>query len=379
MKFLICPDSFKDCMRSAKAAKIITQAIKKVIPDAEITTIPLSDGGQGFIEAWETTANTTRITVEANNPLGYIIKANYLLANSNQMAIMEIAQTAGLELLKVSERNPALTTSYGVGQLILHALEHYPIKEIIIGLGGSAVNDGGAGMLQALGAQLLDVTGQILKPGGIHLKNLHSIKLDTLDQRIFNLKIKIASDVINPLLGKNGATKVYARQKGASIEMLEELEKAMRHYHQILKDTTQTDFNALPGSGAAGGLGTALLLLGGTIKSGIEIITEHTGLKQHIQDTDYIISGEGSIDEQTLNGKTISLIAKLCKNYRKPLLILCGRSHGHIEQLFENGITAIFPIGNGCEDLASALANGPINLKQCSENIARLLLVNHKK
>lgn len=379
MRFLVCPDSFKDSIRSDLACKQIIEAIKFILPDATVTGVPLSDGGQGFLAAIQSSIAATSVTATVTDSLNEKIEVKYLVLDDNQTAIIEMANIAGLELLPIEKRNPLFTTTYGVGELILHVLAHHPVKKIIIGLGGSATNDGGAGMLQALGAKLTDVNNNEVPTGGRYLGGVKNIDLSRIDSRVFAVEIQIASDVNNPLLGKNGATYTYARQKGANDMAMAELEAALTNYSQRILGSVGYDFSNFSGAGAAGGLAYGLLLLGGKLVSGFDIVAKYTNLEKQIQLTDYVISGEGSVDEQTINGKTVSRIAMLSKKHNKPLLVFCGRSQGNLELLYQHGVTAIFPITNGAISLTDALLSGEKNLFNCVMNVISLLATNNKK
>lgn len=368
---LVCLDSFKDSISGIEANTIIANTIAEELPHAKINIINLSDGGPGFINAMlQNRQGCTIITKEVTGPLQNKISAQYAIFENT--AIIEIAKSSGLELIPQNKRNPLITTSYGVGELILDALNKN-VNKIIIGLGGSANNDGGAGLLQALGAKLLDKNNQELHFGGSNLVNLHNINLENLDTRLNNIIIEIASDVTNPLLGYNGATYIYAKQKGAKNDDIALLEKSLDNYANITKNIFKVDYINYPGSGAAGGLGYALLALGGELKSGINLVMEHNKFAQKLMTADYIFSGEGSIDEQTLSGKTISGIAKLCKKHKKPLIILTGKSLPNLESLYKIGVTAVFPIGNAETNLPTALQNAKDNLYRTTKNIMRIL------
>ncbi len=374
MKFLICPDSYKDCMNASTASHIMSLAINELLPQAKTSMTPLSDGGQGFIFAITSIIPHKIISTQIMGPRGDLVTAQYALIDNESTAIIELAQAAGLELLQISERNPYYTTTYGVGELVLHALNQ-GVQKIILGLGGSATNDGGAGMLQALGTQLLDKSKQELKHGGIYLQELHSICLDTIDKRLKNVIFEIASDVTNPLIGENGATAIFGPQKGATPDMVNNLDAALSNYAKVIWHTCNLDISEIKGGGAAGGVGATLMLFNATMCSGIDLVIKYTNLEEQIINADYIFSGEGSIDEQTIYGKTISGVAKLCHKHSKPLIILTGRSGADLEKLYELGVTAIFPIGNSECDLSTALKHGPDNLSRTVQNIIRLLML----
>lgn len=373
MKFLICSDSFKDSISGAKANIIIAETITKERPTAQVEIINLSDGGPGFINALlQNQQDHKIITLNVSGPLKDKVSAQYAIFNNT--AVIEMAKASGLELIPQNIRNPSFTTTYGVGELILDALDKN-VNKIIIGLGGSATNDGGAGILQALGAKLLDQENQELNFGGINLSKLSRINLDNIDSRLKDITIEIASDVTNSLLGTNGATYIYAKQKGASESDLELLEKALINYANITKEYFKRDYTNHPGSGAAGGLGYALLLLGAQLKSGIELVMLHNNFEQKLILADYVFSGEGSIDEQTISGKTISGIARLCKKYKKPLIILAGKSLSNLAPIYNMGVTAVFPIGNAEINLSTALKNASTNLQRTTQNIIRTIML----
>ncbi len=374
MKFLICPDSFKDCMTASDASLIMHKAIESILPNALIKTIPLSDGGQGFINSILIAVKGKLIEKPVCGPLGKTVLASYALIENEETAIIESAQAAGLELLALTERNPFYTTTYGIGELILDAISK-GAKKIIVGLGGSSTVDGGAGMLQALGAELLDKNLHVLKPGGLYLNDLEQVNFKRLLANLAKVDILIASDVINPLLGPMGAARVFGPQKGATPEMVEILEKGLAKFAQLCNHNLKISLTELPGSGAAGGLGYALLLLGGKIVSGIDLISNFTNLEQEISSADIVFSGEGSLDSQTINGKTISKIAKLCKKYNKPLIVLAGKTSETLEALYALGISAILPIATVHEHECSCVIPCLIQINSLSSITEKLAAI----
>lgn len=371
MKFLIIPDSFKESMTSLEACNAIEKGIRKVIKNSEIIKIPIADGGEG----------TTKSIVLANNgkiykkfvtgPLGNLVEAEYgiFFKNNKKYGIIEMAEAAGLELVPLDKRNPLKTTTYGVGELLINLLDEN-VDKIIVGIGGSATNDVGIGMLQALGGKFFDEKNEEIKFGGENLIKIKSIDLTKIDKRLENVDIEVACDVTNILFGENGATRVFARQKGATNEMIESLEKGVIHYSNILRNIFQKDVSNISGSGAAGGLGSAFLLIGGKLKSGIDIVLDFNNFDEKVKDVDYIFTGEGSIDNQTVHGKVISGIARRKQN--KKLIVFAGRV-GDVDKLYEIGVDSIFCILNEVCDLEFALKNGSINLEKAVENVVRII------
>ncbi len=374
MQILLCPDSFKDCMSASEVCNNMTQALLHILPNAQINKLPIADGGEGFVKAILDSAHGKLFSVEVNNPIGNKVIASYAIIDNGATAIIEMAQASGLELLEAEERNPLFTTTYGVGELIKDALEHQ-VKKIIIGLGGSATNDGGAGMLQALGAKFYDSSGNTLQQGGIYLSKLKHIDLSQLDPRLKSTELIIACDVNNPLLGTSGASHVFARQKGATAETTLQLEAALHNYAQVILNNCGIDISNIAGGGAAGGLGAGLLLIKGKIQSGIEVVATLCQLEEKIIASDLVFSGEGAIDEQTTYGKTISGIARLCKKHNKPLIIICGKMSGNLQKLYQDGVSAIFSISNGFASKNEAFADTADNIHITMQNIARTMFI----
>jgi glycerate kinase len=374
MKILLCPDSFKDCMSASEVCDNMADGLLHILPNAQINKLPLADGGEGFVETILASTDGKLVSLEVSNPIGNKAIASYAIIDNGATAVIEMAQASGLELLQTEERNPLLTTTYGVGELIKNALEH-KVTKIIIGLGGSATNDGGAGMLQALGARLTDHHGNEIKPGGVNLNNLQHIDLTSLDQRLVNTEIIIACDVNNPLIGNNGASYIFAAQKGATCEMIVQLESALRNYAQVVLEDCGISISNIAGSGAAGGLSAGLLLINGKIQSGIEIVAKLCQLEEKIIASDLVFSGEGAIDEQTAYGKTISGIAQLCKKHNKPLIIICGKMGGNLQELYHKGVSAIFSISNGFASKEEAFSAAAENIKINMQNIVRTIIL----
>jgi len=373
MKILLAPDSFKESMSASVACQSMENGIRKVFPDALIVKMPMSDGGEGLLDSLVESTGGQIYTVSVMGPLREHVQAKYGLLGDHETAVIEIAQACGLQLVPKELRNPFATTSYGVGQLILASLEHHP-KRLIIGLGGSATNDGGAGMLSALGVQLTDTMGRDLRLGGGFLNQLATIDLTKLDPRLKNIEITVACDVMNPLTGSRGASLVYGPQKGADLLMVEILDKNLKHYASILKKTINKEIDAVQGAGAAGGIGAALLgVLNGKLTSGISTVIQLTDFEKALDGANLVLTGEGSIDEQTLYGKAVSGIAKASKRHKVPVIAYTGNISGSMEPLYHGGITSVICIVSGVVPLNVALLNGPQNLEIAVENTMRLL------
>lgn len=373
MKIVIAPDSFKESMTAEECCNFIKKGLSKILPEVEYVTVPMADGGEGTASALISSTNGEFFSETVLNPLGKEIISSFGILGDKKTAIIEMAAASGLELIPSSERNPMITTTYGTGQLIKAALDKN-ISTILIGLGGSATNDGGAGMIQALGGKLLDKDNQEIGFGGGELSKLKKIDLSNLDKRIKNTKIIVACDVENPLTGVNGASYTFGKQKGATDEMIEILDKNLSHFSEIIKKELSIDVKNIPGAGAAGGLGAGLIgFLSGELKKGIDIVIEYSSLESKLKDANFIITGEGSIDGQTRFGKTPFGVAKLGKKYNIPVIALAGNVGKDIDVLYEYGFTSIFPILTRVESLEYAIKNGRYNIEVVSENIGRLI------
>ncbi|MBM7712308.1 glycerate kinase [Enterococcus xiangfangensis] len=373
---VLAPDSFKESMSAQKACAAMERGIRKVLLDAEVIQVPMADGGEGTIDALVASTGGTRIEVEVSGPIPTEkITTYYGLLADKKTAVIEMAKANGLECLKIEKRNPLLTSTYGTGEIIKAALDQ-GVEKIIIGLGGSATNDGGAGMAQALGVHLLDATGKELSVGGGALKNLAKIDGSTIDPRIKTTEILIASDVDNPLTGPNGASVIFGPQKGATPAMVKELDQNLAHYAAIIKRDLANDIQMIPGAGAAGGLGAGLLAFtSATIRSGVELVIEYTQLAEKIAKADYVFTGEGGMDFQTKFGKTPYGVAQVAKKYNKPVFACAGFIGNQVETLYAEGITAIFGILAKASSLEEALQEGEENLERTVENIVRVLTI----
>lgn len=367
MKILIAPDKMKYSLPAPEVAEYIRKGIVKVFPDAEFIITPLADGGEGTARALTTATGGHLVAVPVHDALQREIKAYYGITSDGETAIIEIAAASGIEHLKPEERNPLLTTSYGSGELIKAALDS-GCKKFIIGLGGSATNDGGAGLTQALGAKLLDAAGKEISYGGGSLDNLHTIDITGMDVRLKNCSYTVACDVKNPLTGNNGASYVFGPQKGATAEMIVQLDSNLKHYAKVIKKSLGKDVEELPGAGAAGGLGAGLkAFLNAELTPGFEIVAELTGLEEQIKKADIVVTAEGKTDSSTLSGKVPYGVAQLAKKHQKPVLLFTGTIGNGSDKLYDAGITSIIPIVNKPMALEEAIPNTPQLLSEAAE------------
>lgn len=375
MKVLIAIDSFKGSVSSIEGSQAIAEGVKQVYPNAEIIRLPLADGGEGTVDTLVQATGGSKIDVEVTGPLQDKVIATYGIAGDRKTAVIEVASACGLTLVPVEQRNPLETTSYGVGELILDAI-HKGCREFIIGLGGSATNDAGIGMLQALGIQFIDKYGNPVGVGGQVLQTIEKIKIENLNTSIKNCTFRIACDVTNPLYGPNGAAYIFGPQKGATSETVEELDKGLIHFAEVVKGCMNQDIHSIPGTGAAGGLGAAFLgFLNGTLQSGIEIVLDALQLEKHMEGADFVITGEGRLDGQTSMGKAPLGVSKLAHNKNIPVISLAGSTTRESSNLYEHGVTSYFSIIN--EPMSLEKAMHPeitlTNLQTVTSQIFRLI------
>lgn len=379
MKIVLAPDSFKESMTAKEACEAIEKGLRKVIDNLECVHVPMADGGEGTTQSLVDATGGKFYTVEVTGPLGEKKEAIFGILGDEKTAILEMAEASGLEILPREKRDATITTTYGTGELIKAALDK-GVETILIGIGGSATNDGGAGMVQALGGKLLDRVGNEIGFGGGELAKLEKIDIANLDKRLKDVKIIVACDVQNPLTGPTGASHVFGRQKGANEEQREQLDKNLKHYAEIIRRDLGKDVETIPGAGAAGGLGAGLMaFLSAELRKGIDIVIEYSKLEDKIQGADYVITGEGSIDGQTRFGKTPYGVAKVAKKYDIPVIALAGNVGKDIDVLYDYGFTAIFSILPRVETLEKAINNGKENIQYISENLGRVLNLSRTK
>lgn len=373
MNILIAVDSFKDSMTSVQASDVIIKGLSTKKNSFDLKVVPMADGGEGTVESLVRATKGQFVSKTVHDPLMREVEASYGILGDRQSAIIEMASASGIELLSGDERNPWITSTYGTGELMIDAINH-GVEQIIVGLGGSATNDCGAGMAQALGVSFTDKNGREIDKGGGALGNVHNIDFSGIDKRIQEVSITVACDVTNPLTGKSGASQIYGPQKGADTGMIIKLDRNLEHFANKIKEFIGKDINNLPGAGAAGGLGAGLVAFAGaSLKPGFEIISEITNLEDQIKWCDLVITGEGKIDYQTKFGKTPIGVSRLAKKYKKPVIVIAGTIGRGYEELYDEGITAIYSIVNGPISLDEAIKNGPDLLRKLSINLARTL------
>lgn len=370
MKIVIAPDSYKESLSALEVATAIERGFREIFPEAVYVKLPVADGGEGTVEAMIAATRGRIVHVPVTGPLGERVEGFYGLSGDEQSAFIEMAAASGLELVVPSQRNPLKTTSWGTGELIRHALDA-GVKHIIIGIGGSATNDGGAGMMQALGARLLDDNRQALPPGGAALAQLAYIDLSGVDPRLQQVSITAACDVDNPLCGANGASAVFGPQKGATPEMVTQLDAALCHYGTLLEQATGREVINAPGAGAAGGMGAALLgMLNARLRPGIEIVIETLQLEEALRDADLVITGEGRLDSQSIHGKTPIGVARVAKRFGLPVIGIAGSLSKDYQVVHQHGIDAAFSVLDRVVSLEEALAEAADNLEVTARNVA---------
>jgi glycerate kinase len=358
MQILVVPDSFKESLNAKEVAKAIAKGIHSVDPEISIKQFPFSDGGEGALDLLQNLLEGELVTTSTIDAMGRSIKAPYFRFADRKAAWIELSQASGLAQIEVDKRNPMLASTYGTGLQIRHALDH-GAEEIYLGIGGSATNDGGTGILSALGGLFSDAEGEMLLPGGGFLTELDHIDVEAVPQ----FKLKVACDVSNPLLGKQGATAVYGPQKGVTPEMESQLEAGLANFSKHIELLTQKSVAEVPGAGAAGGCAAGLHgLLGAELVSGFELLAELSHLEEQIAASDLIVTAEGRIDGQSLEGKLPVGVAKLAKKHHKPVIVLAGSIGENLDPLYALGINSIFSI-----------QNGPCTLKESMDNTAELL------
>lgn len=374
MRIVIAPDSFKECLSAIKVAEAISEGIQRIFPEAEIMSIPVADGGEGTVEALVAATGGKIILIQSVDALNRPIQSFFGILGDGKTAVIEMAAASGLELLDPTERNPLITSTYGTGLLLRAAMEA-GFTQIILGIGGSATNDGGAGMAQALGFGLLDKMGNQIGPGGVSLGELHSIDCSNVDPQLQTVRITVACDVRNPLLGPSGATRVYGPQKGATSEMVETLEKNMTHFAQILQQKFRMNFADIPGAGAAGGLGAGLMAFcKAEMGSGFELVSKLTHLEDLIKNASLVFTAEGKIDSQTAFGKTVGGVAQLAQKHNVPVIALAGIVNDDLTELYKQGVTSVFAIGDEPMSIVESKARAAELLTSTSERIMRLVL-----
>ena len=379
-KIVIAPDSFKGNLTSLEVAVCIEKGIRRVLPNATCVKIPMADGGEGTVQSLIDAAGGKLVRKRVKGPAGKNVTACYGWLPGKKTAVIEMAEASGLPLVKGHTKNPLKTTTYGTGQLMLDALDR-GAKKIIIGIGGSATNDGGVGMAQALGVRFVDTRGrQIKKPGsGGMLAKIGSIDATGLDARISQVKILVACDVKNPLHGKQGAAHVFGPQKGATPKMVAVLDANLKHLGRLIKRDLKVAVARMPGAGAAGGLGAGLVAFAGaTLKSGVDIVLRTTELEKYVKGADLVITGEGKVDFQTAFGKTPSGVARAAKKHRVPVIAIGGALSDDAHNVFAHGIDGIASAAAKDMTLDEALRDSRPHLENVAERVVRMILIGKK-
>ncbi|MEX3070554.1 glycerate kinase [Vibrio alginolyticus] len=373
MKIVIAPDSYKESLSAIEVAEAIETGFNRVFPDWQYVKCPVADGGEGSVEALVDASGGHLVKTQVVGPLGEPHQAFYGISGDKKTAFIEMAAASGIELVPVEQRNPYTATSYGTGQLIEHALEQ-GIRHLILCIGGSATNDAGCGMMQALGVSFKDAQGNELPYGGLTLEILEHIDVTGLDPRLSECLIEVACDVTNPLTGTNGASYVYGPQKGATPEMVVRLDAALANFAEVVERDLNKQVNDIPGAGAAGGMGAAFCgFLNAELRPGIDIMTQAVGLEAIVQDADLVITGEGRLDSQSVNGKVPVGVAKVAKRYNLPVIAIAGALADDVEEVYSHGIDAAFDTVYKITTFDEIVAQAKTNVIRSSFNIAAAL------
>lgn len=371
MKILLAPDKFKGSLTASDVCAAMTEGILLAMPNATVVAVPMADGGEGTAEVLTQATNGTWHTVTVQNPLGHPVEAGYGISGDGQTAFIEMAQASGLRLLSKTEYDPFHANTFGTGELIAHA-QTQGVERIVLGIGGSATNDAGTGMAAALGWRFLDKSGQAVRPCG---GNLALVETIVPPDTAWNGTVEVACDVTNPLIGPQGATYIYGPQKGAKPADLPVLDAGMKHWAEVVHAQFGVDLSTLPGAGAAGGLGAgAVLSLNGQLTEGVNLLIKHTQLAEKMAGADLVLTGEGRIDNQTLQGKLIAGITRLAQAENCPVVALCGSMNLSPGELTALGLTSAFPITPGPVRLDDAMTHAAAYLKQTTFQVMRLLV-----
>jgi len=368
---VLAPDSFKESLSSIAASQAMAKGVRRACPEAQIDCVPMADGGEGTVQALVWATGGTYCQELVHDPLGRLVEATFGLLGHGDCAVIEMAAASGLELLDPQDRNPLLTSTRGTGELILAAMRA-GVKRIILGIGGSATVDGGTGMARALGVRFLDAAGKELPEGGGGLTKLERIDISGLDHRIKNVRIEVACDVNNPLLGERGAARIFAPQKGATPQMVEQLEQSLARLGEKIAQQLAKEVINTPGAGAAGGLGAGLLaFVGGQLKSGVELVIEAVGLADRLVGAGLCITGEGKLDYQSACGKAVMGVGRLAKSMNVPAIVLAGTIGPGAEQVLNEGIIEYYAIKPESMSLPEAMKLAPELLAQAAEQVVR--------
>ena len=373
MRILIAPDSFKESLTAAQAAACMAEGIRSVLPDAAITELPLSDGGEGLTETLVSAMNGRMLAKEVTAPMGDRVTARFGVVGEDT-AILEMAQASGLALVPPAQRNPLQATTYGTGELIRAALDQ-GCRRLIIGIGGSATNDGGAGMARALGVRMLDARGQDIAAGPAGLLELDTLDMSAVDARLAHTEINVACDVTNPLCGPQGASRIYGPQKGADTAAVELMDRALARMAEVIERDLRLAVGEVPGAGAAGGLGAGLMAFAGaTLQPGLDLVLEILSFDDLLAaGQDLIITGEGEINGQSLYGKVPVGVARRARKFGIPVLALVGNIGPNAEQVYAEGMTSIMSIAPGPITREQSMSRAGELLTNAAERAIRLI------
>ena len=377
MRILLAPQALKGSLTATQVTQAMVEGVQRVLPDAEFIALPIADGGEGTVEAMVAATGGAILPVEVTGPLGEPVAAFFGIlgevAGTEKTAVIEMAAASGLPLVAPERRNPRITTTWGTGELIRVALDH-GCRRLLIGIGGSATNDGGAGMVQALGSHLLDEQGRELPYGGAALARLTRIISETLDSRLHETVVQVACDVDNPLCGPNGAAAIYGPQKGATSQMVQELDEALHHYATIIQRDLGVDVFDIPGAGAAGGLGAGLVaFLNAELLPGSRMVLDALQFDSYLASVDLVITAEGQLDAQTLHGKSVNAVATAARAHGVPVIAIVGGVSDEEHMLYDMGISAIVPLPTRPMALNEAMNSATSLMTRATERALRLI------
>lgn len=379
MLIICAPDSFKESMSAPDAARAMERGIRRALPGAQVVRVPVADGGEGTCATLAEALGGTMVEVPCTDAVGRPVRGAIAHIPAEGLAVIEVASACGLELIEPGRRDARFASTRGVGDLVRAALD-LGATTLLVGLGGSATNDAGAGMLSALGARFLDADGAVLPDGGAALVDLAAVDLTGLDPRLAGVEVRVACDVDNPLVGPRGASAVFGPQKGADAAAVALLDRALTRWADVVEPAVGRSVRDVPGAGAAGGLGAALLAFGRTtLESGADLVMDAVGLDAHLAGADLVLTGEGSLDAQSAAGKVPVKVAQRAASAGVPALVFAGRLDAEVEADPPPGVVAAVPIVRGVTDLPRALAEGPDNLERATAMVCRLLALNDRR
>lgn len=371
-KFVLVPDSFKGTMTSIEICNIMKQSIISYFPMSKVVSLPVADGGEGSVDSFLSAMGGKKIHVTVSGPYGKDMESFYGVVNNGKTAVIEMASCAGLPLID-GNLHPDKTTTYGVGQLIVHAVTH-GCEEIIVGLGGSCTNDAGTGAAAAAGIKFIDENGRTFVPVGGTLSNIRKIDFSGLCPALKGVRITAMSDINNPLYGQNGAAYIFGAQKGADEKMIELLDNGLKNISGVIGDTVGKDVSQIPGSGAAGGMGAGMLaFFDARLRMGIDVVLDTVGFDGIAKDADMIFTGEGKLDSQSLHGKVVAGVAQRAKKIDKPVVAIVGDIGDSIEPIYDMGVSAVFSINRVAVDFEKARERSKNDLKLTMNNLMLFL------